>query len=111
MPLVVADEVRSVGESEAIHRDQSAAYSQPMTNAVMNEATNRDTAIIGWPGNADQRGTTTGLMAGAASRNASAAGGATPAPLVHPPQDRCALTTGGGRHPWRKRQELLALRS
>ncbi len=50
-----------------------------MATAVASEATNRPATIIGWPGNASDVATsTTGLIAGAESRNASAAAGVTP---------------------------------
>jgi hypothetical protein len=56
-----------------------ATQIQPMTSAASSEATNRATAIIRRPGNAITVATsTTGLIAGAASRKVSAAAGCVP---------------------------------
>ena len=56
-----------------------------MITAVISDAANRATAIIGWPGKATNVDTiTTGLIAGDDRRNARAAAGATPVPSEHP---------------------------
>ena len=61
------------------------SHSQPINTAVVNEATNRASVISGWPGNATYVDTsTTGLIAGAASRKVSAADGATPRAIKPP---------------------------
>lgn len=71
------------------------AHSQPIATAVPSEAANRATTICGWPGNAREVATrTTGLTAGAESRNASAAAGATPRRIKLP-----ATGTDAHSHP------------
>ncbi len=53
----------------------------PMTSAVSSDAVSRATTIAGWPGNATEVATnTTGLIAGALSMKARAAGPAAPSP-------------------------------
>ena len=74
---------RPVRSGRAGMRSQSArpsrSHSQPMTTEVARLATSRATTICGRPGNAtDVATSTTGLIAGADSRNASAAAGVTP---------------------------------
>src|SRR5690606_15948694 len=69
---------RSAIHSSLPHR----IHSQPMTSAVAREPTNRASTIAGSPGKATAVDTSTiGLTAGAASRKASAADGATPWPI------------------------------
>ena len=57
----------------------SLIQSQPIATAVITEARKRANTISGLPGNATAVATsTTGLIAGAESRNANAAAGVTP---------------------------------
>src|SRR5690242_3498939 len=57
----------------------------PTITAATNDATNRASTICGRPGNATAVATnTTGLIAGAASRNVSAAGAGTPRATSRP---------------------------
>ena len=61
------------------------SHSHPITDAVSRLATNRASTILGWPGKATAVETsTTGLIAGEASRNANAAAGATPRRISAP---------------------------
>ena len=75
-----------------------------MTTAVTSEATNRPSTISGLFGNATQvEASTIGLMAGADSRNASAAAGATPRVISDPATGTDAHSQPGSDHPARTR--------
>ncbi len=76
----------------------SRSHSQPMTMATIRLATPRPTTISGLFGNATAVAVSTiGLIAGAASRNASAAAGVTPR-RISEPGDRHRSALAAGQH-------------